>query len=136
VTDDEIRTILQESRRIAVVGLSPRPDRPSHGVAAYLQRAGYTIIPIHPSGGHILGEPVYPSLSAAAGTGPIDLVDVFRRPDAIPALVPEILRLRPKLIWLQLGVVHEAAARELEEGGIPVVMDRCLAVDHQLLRVR
>jgi hypothetical protein len=135
VTDDEIRTLLRESRRIAVVGLSPRQDRPSHGVAAYLQRAGYTIVPVHPVGGEILGEPVHPTLTAAAAAGPIDVVDVFRRPEAIPALVTDILQVRPRLVWLQLGVVHTDSARRLEDAGIPVVMDRCLAVDHQILRV-
>lgn len=136
MTDDEIRSLLRESRRIAVVGCSPRYDRPSYGVASYLQGAGYIILPVHPSGGEILGEPVHLTLTAAAAAaGPIDIVDVFRRPDAIPTLVPDILLVRPRLVWLQLGVVHPGAAREIEDAGIPVVMDRCLAVDHQLLRV-
>lgn len=116
-----------------MVGLSPRPERPSHGVARYLQRAGFTIIPVHPAGGTILGEPVYPDLIAARAAGPIDLVDVFRRSEFIPELLPAILAVRPSLVWLQQGVQHEEAGRRLEQEGIAVVMDQCLAVYHTLL---
>ncbi len=116
------------------MGLSPRPERPSHGVAKYLQRAGFTIIPVHPAGGRILGEAVYPDLgSAAAAAGPIDLVDIFRRSEFVPALLPALLEVRPSLVWLQQGVRHEETARRLEDAGIAVVMDRCLAVYHTLL---
>jgi predicted CoA-binding protein len=118
-----------------VVGLSPRPERPSHGVARYLQRAGYTVVPVHPAGGIILGEPVYPDLIAARAAGPIDLVDVFRRSEFIPELLPAILAVRPSLVWLQQGVRHDDAARRLEREGIAVVMDQCLAVYHTLLGV-
>ncbi|HEY8257653.1 MAG TPA: CoA-binding protein [Gemmatimonadales bacterium] len=119
-----------------MVGLSPRPERPSHGVAKYLQRAGYTIIPVHPAGGVILGEPVHPDLATAArAAGPIDLVDVFRRSEFIPELLPALLAARPSLVWLQQGVRHEETARRLEEAGIAVVMDQCLAVFHTLLGV-
>jgi uncharacterized protein len=116
------------------VGLSRKPERPSHGVAAYLQRAGYTIIPVHPAGGVTLGEPVYPDLrSAAAAAGPIDIVDIFRRSEFIPALLDQLLEVRPQLVWMQMGIRHEEVARSLEAAGITVVMDRCLAVDHQFL---
>jgi predicted CoA-binding protein len=134
-TDPEIRELLRTSRRIAVVGLSPRAERPSHGVAAYLQRAGYEIVPVNPCGGVILGERVHPSLESAAAAGPIDVVDVFRRPEALPALAEEIVGVRPRLAWFQLGVRSDAAARLLRGEGIPLVMDRCLAVDHQHLGV-
>jgi predicted CoA-binding protein len=128
-TDEIIRT----SRRIAVVGLSPKPERPSHGVAAYLQQAGYTIIPVRPTGGTILGEPVRPNLQAAAAVGPIDIVNVFRRSEYVPALLDDLLAIRPRLVWLQLGIRDDGTAQRLEAEGIPIVMDRCLAVDHQLL---
>jgi uncharacterized protein len=128
-----IAEILRTSRRIAIVGLSPRPERPSHGVAAYLQRAGYTIIPVRPTGGVILGEPVQPSLAAAAAAGPIDIVDIFRRSEFVPALLDELLEVRPRLVWMQIGVRDDATARRLEAEGIAVVMERCLAVDHHSL---
>jgi predicted CoA-binding protein len=126
--------LVRNARRIAVVGLSRKPERPSHGVAAYLQRAGYTIIPVHPAGGVTLGEPVYPDLrSAAAARGPIDIVNVFRRSEHIPPLLDAMLEVRPQLVWLQQGIRHDAVARSLEAAGIAVVMDRCLAVEHQFL---
>jgi len=128
-----IEEIIRTSRRIAVVGLSPRPERPSHGVAAYLQRAGYTIIPVRPTGSTILGEPVQPNLRAAAAAGPFDIVNVFRRSEYVPALLDDLLAVRPRLVWMQVGVRDDGTARRLEAEGIPVVMDRCLAVDHQLL---
>lgn len=131
---EQVRDILASAQRIAVVGLSPQPERPSHSVSRYLQRAGYTIIPVRPGPeGTILGEPIAPSLMAAAKRGPIDIVDIFRRSSAIPDLVDDILAVKPRLVWMQQGVVHEAAAARLEAAGIPVVMDRCLAVEHHSL---
>jgi uncharacterized protein len=129
----EIREILRSARRIAVVGLSPKPERPSYGVASYLQRAGYTIIPVRPTGTIILGEPVRPDLRAAAVTGPIDIVNVFRRSEFVPALLDDLLAVQPRLVWMQMGIRHEPTAARLEAEGIAVVMDRCLAVDHQFL---
>ncbi|HZA97314.1 MAG TPA: CoA-binding protein [Gemmatimonadales bacterium] len=127
--------LVRNARRIAVVGLSRKPQRPSHGVAAYLQRAGYIIIPVHPVGGTTLGERVYPDLqSAAANAGPIDIVNIFRRSEHIPALLDQLLEIRPQLVWMQQGIRHADVARQLEAAGIDVVMDRCLAVDHQFLR--
>ena len=133
--DDRARIaeILRTSSRIAVVGLSPKPQRPSHGVAAYLQRAGYTIVPVRPTGSTILGEPVQPDLRAAAAAGPIDIVDIFRRSEFVPALLDDLLAVRPRLVWMQVGVRHDATAGRLEAEGIPVVMDRCLAVEHLTL---
>jgi predicted CoA-binding protein len=125
--------LVRGARRIAVVGLSPKPERPSHGVAAYLQRAGYTIIPIHPAGGITLGQPVHPDLRSAAATGPLDIVNIFRRSEYIPALLEQLLEVRPGLVWMQQGIRHNAVAARLESAGIPVVMDRCLAVEHQFL---
>jgi hypothetical protein len=128
-----VTDILRTARRIAVVGLSRKPERPSHGVAAYLQRAGYTIIPVHPAGGVTLGEPVHPDLRSAAGTGPIDIVNIFRRSEHIPALLDALLEVQPRLVWMQQGIRNDDVARKLEAAGITVVMDRCLAVDHQFL---
>ena len=128
---ERIEAILRTARRIAVVGLSPRPERPSHGVASYLQSAGYTILPVRPTGTLILGEPVQPSLRAAAETGPIDIVNIFRRSEYVPALLDDLLAVRPRLVWMQVGIRDEPTARRLEAEGIAVVMDRCLAVDHQ-----
>ncbi len=128
-----LREILKTARRIAVVGLSRKPERPSHGVAAYLQRAGYTIIPVHPVAGVTLGERVYPDLGSAAAAGPIDIVNIFRRSEHVPALLDALLEVKPTLVWMQQGIQHEGVARSLEAAGIAVVMDRCLAVDHQFL---
>jgi predicted CoA-binding protein len=128
-----VSELIRRARRIAVVGLSRKPERPSHSVAAYLQRAGYTIIPVHPAGGVTLGEPVHPDLRAARATGPIDIVNIFRRSEFVPALLEQLLEIRPGLVWMQQGIRHDGVARSLESAGIPVVMDRCLAVDHQSL---
>jgi predicted CoA-binding protein len=103
-------------------------------VAIYLQRAGYTIIPVRPTGTTILGEAVQPDLRAAAAGGLIDVVNVFRRSEFVPALLPDLLAVRPRLVWMQVGIRHEETARRLEAEGIAVVMDRCLAVEHQYLR--
>jgi predicted CoA-binding protein len=132
-TDAQLRDIFRSAHRIAVVGLSRKPERPSHGVAAYLQRVGYEIVPVHPAGGVTLGVPVHPDLRSAATTGPIDIVDIFRRSEFIPALLDDLLAVRPRLVWMQLDVVHDATARRLEQEGISVVMDRCLAVDHAMM---
>ncbi|HMU60315.1 MAG TPA: CoA-binding protein [Gemmatimonadales bacterium] len=134
-SDEELRTILRTSRRIAVVGLSRKPHRASHSVSAYMQRQGYEIVPVHPAGGVTLGEPVHRDLRSAAATGPIDIVNIFRRSEFVPALLDEILEVRPRLVWMQLGVEDEATARTLRDAGITVVMDRCLAVDHHSLGV-
>ena len=134
VHPSEVIPTLREAKRIAVVGLSPKPERPSHSVSRYLQRAGYTVIPVRPATVEpILGQRVFPDLRAAAADGPIDIVNVFRQPAALPALVDSIIEVRPKLVWLQLGVVHEEAADRIEAAGIPVVMDYCLAVEHNHL---
>lgn len=133
--DAELRTILRAANRIAVVGLRNNPMRPAYGVAAYLQRAGYTIVPIHPRAEVVLGARGFPDLESAAQAGPIDVVDVFRRSEAIPALVPGCVAVRPMLVWLQVGIRHDAALAELAAAGIPAVQNRCLAVDHQLMGI-
>ena len=135
MTREALRTLLREARTIAVVGLSPKPGRPSHGVARYLQQAGYRIVPVNPGHAEILGEQSYPSLSAAAREHAVDIVDVFRRSEFAGAVVDEAITVKPRLIWLQEGVVDEAARSRAAAAGIPCVMDRCLAVDHSELGV-
>ena len=134
---DALRDILGAARTIAVVGLSPRPTRPSHEVARYLQDAGYRVVPVNPGHATILGERSYPPLRAAAADHAIDVVDVFRRSEFAGPIVDEAIgvRPRPQLIWLQLGVVDEAARARAETAGIRCVMDRCLMVDHRALGV-
>lgn len=123
--------ILRTARIIAVVGLSPSTHRPSHEVARYLQRVGYRVIPVRPGGGSILGEPVQATLAdAARAVGTLDIVNVFRRSDAIPELLEPLLAIGPRLVWMQVGVHHAPTAERLRAAGIPVVMDRCLMVDH------
>jgi len=133
MTPEALRALLQQAKRIAVVGLSPKPWRASHQVALYLQQAGYRIVPVNPEHDVVLGERSYPSLTAAAAAGPIDVVDVFRRSEFVGPIVDEAIALKPRLIWLQVGVVDEAAAARATAAGIPFIMDRCLMVDHQLL---
>ncbi len=136
---DVITALLAESRVIAVVGLSPKPDRPSHEVAAYLQRHGYRIIPVNPAaaGTQILGEHCYATLTLAAaalteqGTR-IDLVDVFRKPDQVEPVADEAIAIRAKGLWLQLGIVNQAAIDKALAAGLPVVADRCTKIDHAI----
>ena len=135
MTPDALRALLRDARTIAVVGCSPKPHRPSHGVARYLQQAGYRILPVNPGHAEILGERCYPTLAAAAAAQPVDIVDVFRRREHAGAVVDEAIAVRPRLIWLQLGVIDHAAAARAEGAGIPCIMNRCLMVDHQHLEV-
>lgn len=129
---DAIREMLRVTRTIAVVGLSDDPDRPSYGVASYLQRQGFTIIPVNPRlTGPVLGAQPYASLREVPV--PIDLVDVFRRPEHVAEIVDETIAIGARSLWLQLGVVDEVAAARAEAAGLQVVMDRCIAVDHRLL---
>ena len=134
---DELADLLRRARTIAVVGLSPKPIRPSHSVARYLQGVGYRIIPINPGHERILGEQSYPTLEAAARDHAIDIVNVFRRSEHAGAVVDQALALRPPplLIWLQQGVEDHAAAQRAAAAGVPFVMDDCLAVEHRHLEV-
>ena len=113
---------------IAVVGLSSRPESPSYEVAQYLQEQGYRVIPINPRETEVLGERAYPSLREAPPG--IDVVDVFRRPDAAPAIVEDAIAIGARVLWLQLGVVNEEAAARAESAGMTVVMDRCMHIEH------
>jgi hypothetical protein len=131
---NRIADILGAARTIAVVGLSARLSRPSHGVAEYLQRAGYRIIPVNPNIAEVLGEKSYASLDAVPE--PVDIVDIFRRPEHVPAIVEAAIRKGAKTIWMQEGVVHEDAARRAESAGLTVVMDRCILKDHRRLGLK
>lgn len=126
--DQGLRALLQSVRTIAVVGLSPKPERPSHGVARALQRFGYRIVPVRPGVREVLGEPAYPRLADVPFA--LDLVDVFREASAIPAIVGECLAIGAPAIWIQEGIVHEAAAERARAAGLTVVMDRCIYKDH------
>lgn len=127
-TDAEIRDILTRVKTIAVVGWSPKPDRPSHGVAAFLKRRGYRVIPVNPgqAGQSALGETVVATLEEA---GPVDMVDIFRRSEEAGAVADEAVRLGAKVVWMQLGVVDEAAAERARAAGVQVVMNRCPAIE-------
>ena len=127
----DIEAILK-MKRIAVVGLSSDPTRPSYDVARYLQRQGYTIIPVNPNEAEVLGEKAYPSLSAIPE--PPEVVAVFRRPEHAGPVVDEAAQVGAKAVWLQLGVVNEEAARKAREAGMLVVMDRCMKVEHRMSR--
>jgi predicted CoA-binding protein len=129
----QIGAILRSSRTIAVVGLSGRRFRPSYGVAEYLQKAGYRIIPVNPGESQILGEKCYPDLESIPE--PVDIVDIFRRPEFVPEIVEAAIRIGAKVIWMQEGVVHEEAAKRGEAAGLIVIMDRCLLKDHRRLEL-
>lgn len=128
IQDGAIERILERTRTIAVVGLSPNPMRPSHAVARYLQRVGYRVVPVNPGIREVLGERAYPDLPAVPDR--IDLVDVFRRSEHVPAIVEDAITVGAGAIWLQDGVVHEAAARRARDAGLDVVMDDCIMRRH------
>lgn len=126
-----IQEILHQAKTIAVIGLSASPQRPSHGVSAYMQQHGYRIIPVNPAVDHVLGEKCYQRLSDIPDGTKIDLVDVFRTPDAVPEIVDEVIRLKIPYLWLQETVIHDEAAHRAEAAGVKVVMDRCVLKDHR-----
>jgi predicted CoA-binding protein len=125
---DLISDVLERSKTLAVVGLSSKPMRPSHGVAAYMKAHGYRIIPVNPHEESVLGEKAYPSLDAVPE--PFDAVVIFRRPEFVPAIVESAIRQHAKVIWMQEGVEHEAAARRALRAGLNVIEDRCILKEH------
>ena len=136
LSQKEIKSILGTYRTVAVVGLSRDPAKDSHRVARYLQSVGYRIVPVNPFVDEVLGEKSYKSLLEVPE--PIDIVDIFRPSEAVPAIVEEAIQLKnkmgsPKVIWMQLGIVNEEAARRAKEAGFKVVMDRCMMREHKLL---
>jgi len=130
---DPIHDLLSRAKTIAVVGQSERPMRPSHGVSAYMQAAGYRIIPVNPGITEALGEKSYPSLLEipADVVKKIDLVDVFRRPEYVDEIVEQVIQLKLPAIWLQEGVINERAAEKARQAGIFVVMDLCVLKEHR-----
>jgi predicted CoA-binding protein len=129
-----ILELLAHARRIAVVGASPDPGRPSHGVMRYLMGQGYACVPVNPTVSQVLGEAAFASLEeAVAASGPFDIVDVFRRPEHAAAIAQAAVATACRALWLQLGVVDWEAARIAHDGGLAVVMDRCTAIEHRRL---
>jgi predicted CoA-binding protein len=124
----EIARVVRSAHTVAIVGLSPNALRPSNFVGFYLQRHGYRVIPVNPRASEILGEPSYESLSDVPGK--IDIVDVFRTPDAVPAIAEEAVAVGAGALWLQFGVISDEGAATARRGGLAVVMDRCLKVEH------
>lgn len=129
---DGLARILREAKRIAVVGLSPKPDRPSHDVALYLMKQGYEVIPVNPGQKEILGMPCYKSLREVPG--PLDMADVFRPPEAVPEVVEDAIAKGVKAVWTQLGIVNNAAAQRARAAGLQVVMNKCTKVEHARLK--
>lgn len=125
---EEIKAILRNYRVVAVVGLSPKPDRPSFRVAQYLKENGYRIVPVNPGQKEILGEKCYPHLQDIPF--PIEVVDIFRNVEAIPAIVDEAIAVGAKVVWMQQGLVEPVSARKAREAGLQVVMDRCMKIEH------
>ena len=133
--DEDIRELLTNARTIAMVGASDRPNRPSHGVMKILQDHGYRVLPVNPqiTGEHVHGEFVWREL-AQIGL-PIDIVDIFRRPDAAGDAVDQAIFVGAKAVWMQIGVINEAAAARAEAAGLKVVMDRCPAIEIRRLAI-
>jgi predicted CoA-binding protein len=130
-TDTDIASLLRRSRTIAVVGLSAAPHRDSHRVARYLQEQGYVIIPVNPSIREVLGQPAFPDLGSIGH--PVDIVDVFRRPEYVPAIAGAAVSTGAGALWLQFDTVDEDAAQGASAAGLDVVLDRCLMVEHRRL---
>ena len=131
INDDIIARMLREHRRIAVVGLSANPERPSFEVAEYMQARGYQIVPVNPNCARVLGEKSYASLEEVPGE--IGIVDVFRRAENTPEVARAAANIGAKALWLQLGVISEESAHIARAGGMEVVMDRCLKIEHERL---
>ena len=130
-TDTEIASLLRRSRTIAVVGLSGSPHRDSHRVSKYLQQRGYLIIPVNPTVREVLGQPAFPDLESIGR--PVDIVDVFRRPEFVPAIAADAIRTGARALWMQFDTVDEGAAERASVAGLDVVVDRCIMVEHRRL---
>lgn len=128
----DIASILTKYKHVAVVGLSDKPDRPSHAVARYLIHAGFTLYPVNPSASSVLGLECWPSLSAipAEKRDLIEIVDIFRKPQDVSPVVDEAIAIGAKVVWMQLGITNEAAAQKARNAGLDVVQNRCISVEH------
>ncbi len=129
--DETIRTLLRSAKNIAVVGCSPKPDRTSHQIAAFLLAQGYNMIPVHPQAESILWQKCYPTLADIPV--PVDIVDVFRKPEFTPPIAEAAVAIGAKSLWLQLGIANEESWRIATEGGLTCIMDRCIAVMYRQL---
>lgn len=125
---DTIRDLLQKYRTLAVVGISPKLSRPSHGVAAYMKAHGYHVIPVNPNIDSVLGERCYPSLDEVPEK--IDIVVIFRKPELVPPVVESAIRVGASVVWMQEGIAHEGAARQARKAGLEVIEDRCILKEH------
>lgn len=132
-TSAEVRLILTTGRTVAVVGVSDKPERESYRVAAYLQQQGFKIIPINPNVAEVLGEKAYANLLDVRE--PVDIVDIFRKPEFVPGLVEEAILTRAKAVWMQKGIVHNTAAEKARQAGLKAVMNKCIMVEHQSLQL-
>jgi predicted CoA-binding protein len=132
-SDDELRSLLEGARTIAMVGASSNPSRPSHGIMKRLLDAGYRVIPVNPRETEVLGQPAVPSLDAIRET--VDIVDVFRRSEETPAVADDAVKLGAKVLWLQLGISNDEAAARARAAGLVVVMDKCIGATHAALNI-
>ena len=131
--DGELLRILTDAETIAVVGASSNPERPSHSIFRKLLTAGYRVVPVNPNESEVLGQKAYPSLAVVPQ--PIDIVNVFRRPEYTPDIADQAVRVGAEALWLQSGIVNDEAAARAKAGGLTVVMDACIGVVHSVLRV-
>jgi predicted CoA-binding protein len=131
--DEELKDTFRHVKTIAVIGISPKEDRPSYIVASYLKSKGYQIIPVRPDGEEILGEKVYHSLSEIPKEISVDVVDIFRKSEEVPPVVEEAIHRGIKVVWMQEGVIHKEAGEKAEKAGSTVIMDRCIKKEHQRL---
>jgi len=131
--DKEIKDILSSCKTVAVVGISPKEDRPSYRVASYLKSKGYRMIPIRPNEDYILGEKVYHHLMEIPKEIEVDVVDIFRKSEDVPPIVEEAMERGAKVVWMQEGIVNGEAAAKAERAGLKVVMDRCVKKEHERL---
>jgi len=132
-SDEQLRQLLVDADIIAMVGASSDPEKPSHGIMRKLQQVGYRVIPVNPRETEVLGEKAYAALEEIPD--PVDIVDVFRRPEDTPPIADQAVRVGAKAIWLQIGISNDETAARAEAGGLLAVMDTCIAVTHTLLRI-
>ncbi len=132
--DEEVARILRQARTVAVVGFSPKPERDSHRVALYLKEQGYVVFPVNPACSEALGGPCHPDLASVPG--PVDVVDIFRKPEAIPELVDQAIAIGARCVWMQLGLAHNEAADKARAAGLDVVMNKCILREHKRLLTR
>jgi len=131
--DEDLKVMLTGCKTVAIIGISPKEDRPSYVVASYLQSKGYRIIPVRPDGDTILGEKVYHNLMEIPKEIEVDVVDIFRRSEDVPPIVDEAIQRGAEVVWMQEGVVHKEAGARAEKAGLKVLMDCCMKKEHQRL---